>query len=364
MNPGSEPFLELLNKWAHRIVPEKEPDPESPGPLPREFSFSLLFLKILPWPTLALFIATLFWDLQGTFDLPWRSEPVALEGVLRMLSVTGLVGFITNWIAIKMLFYPRQRRPLIGQGLIPSRKDHIVRRLGEQISREIINSDLILRQIKESGLVSRHREKLTDSLRTIVSDTEFRQDLLKVTEHYVTNFLRSPQVQEQIGSFVSGIDFENLAGLEGGILRFYRFIRGNEDLSRKMQEVMQSIHIDSSHFDEKLFAYLDRLPEVLEEKGDVIEDTALSAFVFIIEQINVQKVIVENLQRFDEVRLERLLMRSTSNQLQYIQYLGCLLGILGGLFIWQPLESLIVFSSLAGMIWGLDAFLFSFKKKK
>jgi hypothetical protein len=179
----------------------------------------------------------------------------------------------------------------------------------------------------------------------------------------MTGFLRSPEVQQQIASFVNGIDFENLEGLEGGILRFYRFIRGNEDLSKRMQEIMQSIHIDASHFEEKLFAYLDRLPDVLEEKGDVIEDSALSAFIFIIEQVNVQRVIVENLERFDEVRLERLLMRSTSNQLQYIQYLGCLLGILGGLFIWQPLESMVFFLAAGGAIWALDVILYKMASK-
>ena len=34
-----------------------------------------------------------------------------LEGLLRIISVSGLIGFVTNWVAITMLFNPRQDRP-------------------------------------------------------------------------------------------------------------------------------------------------------------------------------------------------------------------------------------------------------------
>lgn len=363
---GFDRLVDFFSKWASHLTPESEKPEESPPPLERRFSFVLLFLKILPWLTGLAYIVSLWWDFRGPllYEFAWRSEPVVLDGLLRMLAVCGLVGFGTNWLAIKMLFYPRKRRPLLGQGLIPSRKDRIVLKLGESISKEIINAELILQQIRKSGLVRKHRERLAGSIRTLVRQPEFRSDLLEVAEHYLTGFLRSGEVQEQLQKLVRSVDFEDLDGLEGGLLRLYRFFKGNEDLAVHFRDIMKTVNVRMDDFEPRMAEYLDSVPTLLEEKGEVVEDTALKALVFLIEQVNVKKVIIDNLGNFDEIRLERLLMRSTSDQLQYIQYLGCLLGIIGGLFIWQPVESIVVFATLGFTIWGLDTLIVDRRKKK
>ncbi len=347
-------------RWIHRLMPEAKPPEPSPPSLPSKFSFLLFSLKVLPWVALTGYITSLFWDMKGALPadlLPWRSEPINLDGLLRMLSVTALVGFGTNWLAIKMLFYPRKRRPLLGQGLIPSRKDRIVLKLSESISEEIINAELILKQVRRSGLVAKHREKLTNSLRGVFDDQEFRHDLMDVCQHYVNGILRSPSIQMHLKRVIQGIDFENIEGLEGGLLKIYRFLKGNQDLVEHLEGVMESIKFTMEPYEDELRDYLHTVPDLLEEKGDDLEDTVLRALVFLIEQVNVSGVIKENLQNFDEIRLERLLMRSTSDQLQYIQYLGCFLGLLGGLFIWQPTESIVLFGGIGLSVWGLDTLL-------
>lgn len=352
-----ERLFHFLEKWAEKLTPEPQPSapvPSSPDSGP---SLVLIFLKILPIICGVGFIASLFWDFQGALYFPWSTEPIDISGLLRMITVTGLVGFGTNWLAIKMLFYPRQKRPILGQGLIPSRKDRIVLKLGEQISKEIINSELILEQIRKSGLISRHRERLTDSLRGVIDHPEFRTDIIEVSKHYINQFLRSRQFQDRVKDFVKGIDFENVGVLEGGILKVYKMLTGDEDISKRLQEVIENLTFRMEKYDNKLIEYLQSIPDALEEQSDAVENFALNAIVFLVEQVNVQNVIVDNLQRFDEARLERLLWRSTSDQLQYIQYLGCLLGLIGGLFIWLPLESIVVTGVLGLLVWGLDVLL-------
>lgn len=357
-------LVDFIDKWAHRFVPEAEPTPQVPPAPPSRFSLTLFLLKLLPYVTGAGFIVSIFWDFSGSFTLPWRAEPIQLTGLLRMLTVTGLVGFGTNWLAIKMLFYPRKKRPLLGQGLIPSRKDRIVLKLGEQISKEIINSQLILEQIRKSGLVTKYRARLTNSMRDIMASQEFRKDLMRVVEHYVNTLLKSPEIQEQISHFVSGLDFENLEGMESGFVKVYRFFKGDVDLAEHLRGVVSSVTFRMDHLDDQLSGYLDNLPNMIEEKADSLEEGALSALVFLIEQVNVQKVITENLKEFDEIRLERVLWSSTSDQLQYIQYLGCFLGLIGGLFIWQPLESIVIMGAMAAVVYGLDTLLFRRQQRK
>ena len=43
-----------------------------------------------------------------------------------IISVSGLIGYGTNYIAIRMLFRPVSKRPIWGQGLIPAQRDRII----------------------------------------------------------------------------------------------------------------------------------------------------------------------------------------------------------------------------------------------
>ena len=359
-----ERLVRFAEKWGRRLAPNPEPVEDSPPSPPSKISLVLLALQILPYICGIGFAVSLLWDFDGALVLPWRSEPVLLDGILRMITVTGLVGFGTNWLAIKMLFYPRKKRPLLGQGLIPSRKDRIATKLGEQISKEIINSELIVEQIRQSGLVTQHRRKLTQSLRNIVHNEEFRSDIIELSQPYINQFLRSPEFQLRVKDFVRGIDFENVGLVEGGILRVYKALTGDQDISDRLQDVIESMTFRMDRYEDRLAEYLHKLPAALEEQSHAVEDYALAAIVFLIEQVNIQNVIVSNLERFDEVRLEKLLWGSTSDQLQYIQYLGCFLGLIGGLFIWLPLESIVFTAVIGGLVWGLDEFILRMRAKK
>lgn len=63
--------------------------------------------------------------------------------------VGGVIGYITNDLAIKMLFHPR-KSVYIGKwhvpftpGLIPAQKKRIAKSLGEMVSRNLLDGDTI-----------------------------------------------------------------------------------------------------------------------------------------------------------------------------------------------------------------------------
>jgi hypothetical protein len=64
------------------------------------------------------------------------------------------------------------------------------------------------------------------------------------------------------------------------------------------------------------------------------------------------------MQQYDEKKLEELLKRATNEQLNYIKYLGGVLGCIGGLVIWQPMLSLISLAVIGVLIYGIDEFMF------
>ncbi|MBW7858738.1 MAG: DUF445 family protein [Leptonema sp. (in: Bacteria)] len=357
MSNQSEPLDQFIDRWLHRFLPESDPTPPPLTATTRKFQPFIFFLKVLPWFTLLVFFISLKFDFTGQWVPPWRNEPISLEGIIRMFAVTGLVGFGTNYIAIKMLFHPRKKRPLLGQGLIPMSKQKIARKLGESISKEIINSDLIVKQVKSQGLIRKHMERFNKSMRDTLSMSEFRDDLYRLIEHYLNRIVHSEEFRESVRKLVQSFDFENLGGIEAGLLKVYRFMGGDKAIANRILDAIDSMNLSLSHREPILNAYLELLPNWIEDNELVVEDLILNTVIFLIERINIQQVVTHNLEGFDELRLEKLLLHSTSDQLDYIQYLGCLLGIIGGFFIWLPVESFVVFGILGVGLFSIDAWL-------
>jgi hypothetical protein len=68
------------------------------------------------------------------------------------------------------------------------------------------------------------------------------------------------------------------------------------------------------------------------------------------------------MQEYDESRLEDLLKKTTNEQLNYIKYLGGVLGVVGGLVIWEPKLALGVLGVLGGFLYLLDELLFRVRR--
>ncbi len=73
--------------------------------------------------------------------LPWLLFPLIGAGI----------GYATNWLAIRMLFRPRQPRWGM-QGLIPRRRHELARRIGQVVARDLVRIDEMLEPIKTVDL--------------------------------------------------------------------------------------------------------------------------------------------------------------------------------------------------------------------
>ena len=101
-------------------------------------------------------------------------------GYLRFLVyplLGAFVGYITNYIAIKLLFWPK-RRVLGVQGLLPKRKAEIARRAGEVVNGYLVNSEAIRLKIdvhKLDGAIDR----FLDRRKTRLWDIPFLKKIVK-----------------------------------------------------------------------------------------------------------------------------------------------------------------------------------------
>jgi hypothetical protein len=63
-----------------------------------EHPWLMILLLSVPYLLLVVFIVSFFWDFNNmTADL--FGHNFSFEGLLRIVSVSGLIGFLTNWLA-------------------------------------------------------------------------------------------------------------------------------------------------------------------------------------------------------------------------------------------------------------------------
>lgn len=81
--------------------------------------------------------------------------------------IGAFIGWITNRIAVKMLFRPFRPRNLLGlqiQGLIPKRQGEIARLIGKIVQEELVNADEILALLKTKEITADLQKRAAEAI--------------------------------------------------------------------------------------------------------------------------------------------------------------------------------------------------------
>lgn len=355
-------FWTLLKKYGTRHGPASPSvkTASSPSPTVSMHVPALRYLRMTPALLAALFVVSFVWDFPGvSFHL--GNTLVALDGLLRVLSVSGLIGFLTNWLAVTMLFQPRYRRPIFGQGLIPAQRERVIARLAQAISERLINAQLIHQQIETSGLIARSREAVIDMVRGIIEDPEFRADLKQLVIHSAEQMVADPRVRQELVQVVMHKMRQRATGLSALVLTLLRHFKEDE-LEMQIDIAIQELPGSLDRLLDRGHQLLDAVPVHLETRSDELEQWATQAVLHFIQQLDVHGLILANMDKYDEAQLEDLLKNTSNEQFNYIKYLGGVLGFFGGLVIWQPVPALLLFGALGLSLWFLDEMLMRLRK--
>ena len=362
-SPASWPRLQrhVLRRAGRHLL--RSGDREGTGgvsPPPRQtggYARWLPVLRALPWVLGTLFAVSFVWDFPGV-RFTVAGYPIVLENLLRFTAVSGLVGFGTNWLAITMLFRPRAPRPIVGQGLVPAQRERVAYRLAQAVSDELINKSLIKQKIRESGLITEYRDRLVAAAGDVVASDAVRAETKALLRRVLHDLLSTPAVQDRIVDFtVERVEEHASDGFSGLALRTYRFF-GEADFRERLYEAVEQLPAAVDPLIDEVDPWLDRLPARIERHGDALEDTLMQVILRLVDAFDVERMIYENVRTYDEQQLELLLRRTTNEQLNYIKYLGGVLGIVGGFIIWAPALALVVFTALGLVIYALDEALF------
>ncbi len=139
--------------------------------------------------------------------------------------VGGDIGWVTNLIAIRMLFRPRRpiRIPLLGvtvHGLLPSRQEQLAQSIGRAVAEEIISLAEVLDRVDIPGLreelvaaVSRHVEERLQGSMARLLPSQWRAALVGYVQDVVareTGLLMDSLIERVRGRVEETIDLEAL----------------------------------------------------------------------------------------------------------------------------------------------------------
>jgi uncharacterized membrane protein YheB (UPF0754 family) len=225
------------------------------------------------------------------------------------------------------------------------------------VSDELINKRIIIQKIRESGLAAQYRDLIVAMAGDVVTDDEVRAELKTLLRTVLRDVLSTPAVQKRIADFTAEQMEQNAEGLPGVALSAYRLF-GEEDFQARLRQATRRLPQAVGPLLDELDPVLDRLPAHLDRHGDAIEDLLSQLILRLVGTLDVERIIFENVRAYDEQQLEMLLRRTTNEQLNYIKYLGAVLGIVGGLIIWAPAPALTIVTSVGLAVYGIDELLF------
>lgn len=327
------------------------------------FRLMVQLLKISPWIVGAGFVLSFFLDFGPEHFLPVFGAKIPLESLLRIVTVSGLIGFFTNWLAIRMLFKPVERRPIWGQGLIPSQRDIIIAQLANGIHKNILSEELIAQRIESSGILNRLNKLLVKGTTNLLHDPEFREEVKSFVYWLLKDYLDREDVRKALTEKIDEkLESKLRHGVKGFLFRTYRKLNP-QDYQMVLEGLIKNIPESSVEGIEELEKRTEYLGKFLEEKEEEIEQFFTRLVMDVLERIDIYELLKTQMAHFDEAKLERMIYTSTSSQLLYIQYLGTVLGMLGGLLIWQPIPVLITYAALFSLLYISDIILYRLKNK-
>lgn len=289
-------------------------------------------------------------------QLSWITAPV----------IGGLIGLITNSLAIKMLFRPH-RAIYIGRfhvpftpGLIPKEKERIAGAIGEVISKYLLDDATIQKAICDTkmkervavyvhGLILRMKQ-VTISLEVFLdqkgladSVNNMETGLRNSVADYVTKTVtESDLVDELIESSLLSVQSEMnpiVARIAKNPLESAKpqIIAHTKEMLRERGPELIGGYIDQKYTEICEYKICD-LAELVEKHETEAVDYLWEKYVYFIEKksasllraLDLQRIVEERINGYDVAQLEKIILSISKKELHALVWLGGLLGMLMG----------------------------------
>ncbi|KEI93180.1 hypothetical protein N492_00415 [Clostridium botulinum B2 267] len=99
--------------------------------------------------------------------------------------IGGIIGYLTNWIAIKMLFRPYEEKRIFGMkvpftpGLIPKEKTRIAKSVGNAIGEHLLSSEIIVKSLCSENMNNRLKIWIRQKVYSLITTKKTLEDKFK-----------------------------------------------------------------------------------------------------------------------------------------------------------------------------------------
>lgn len=210
--------------------------------------------------------------------------------------IGAVIGYITNWLAIKMLFRPREAKYIFGMklpftpGLIPKEKSRIANKVGETVGTHLLNSDSLSKALKDDKIKAKFNEVAKEKINQVINSNSTLEESLKNTlgENYYA--LKGNMIDNIAKTILESIQEEEFKNK----VKFYIVDSIKERLNKKPEKIID--FINSNKFREVIINTLE------EEKTRDIIGKALLKEVKTLgkEDLTIEEVIPENIKPYIE----------------------------------------------------------------
>ena len=280
--------------------------------------------------------------------------------------VGGLIGLITNGIAIKMLFRPL--KPIyIGKfrlpftpGLIPKEKPRIAKAIGEIVSRDLLDKDTLRSTLLTDSMRDQLFEKIdrmliryakTEDTISIIIESFIPKDTiddkLQKAEKTLAATITKKAIEQDIGKTIVDYAYEEIISKTKPILKGLTSSALNSVKQPFAVKINGMIEEKSGPIVEKFIAeqadellrmpikdiiekYQDKIPEFKLGFWNVYENVINNKLEDILNTVNISDVIHKKINELDLLELEKIIMLLMKNELNALVWLGGLLGIIMG----------------------------------
>jgi len=180
--------------------------------------------------------------------------------------ISAFIGWLTNYLAVKMLFHPKVERNFLGikvQGIFPKRQQAFAQKLGILVSDELLSFEDISSQI---------------------NSPKTQEEVLPIIDEKIDDFLNN-KLGKQIPMLSMFLGKESVAKIKATLMNEFQ----------------------------------DSLPEILERLSSSIQ-----------KDLDIHSLVVEKVSNFSSDKLEEILYGIMKKEFRFIEILGAVLGCIIG----------------------------------
>lgn len=281
----------------------------------------------------------------------------------------GIIGLITNGIAIRMLFRPLKAVKVLGltlpftPGLIPKEKPRIAKSLGDVVANNLLNEDVI-----KNGLLSPEvDDKIAVAVNGLIAKKSTSDETLRELFYSFSGAERGEQIITDVTTKVVGFSYERMVKMELGpllseiaVTEIVSNLQGsmfamliNENLISsakvKMSEIIERMVVEKGEgildnilekesnnlLDKRLCdlysEYEDRIPEFVAWVISTYHQLIDKNIGVLINALNLSKLVEDQINGYDVLTFEKMILEIMRKELNAIVWLGGLLGCIMGL---------------------------------